>query len=100
MSSLATSKKRNHYQMQAIDENQRDLETWKLHFSDEILAAVDFLADCAQRYDAQAPDSPPARYSAWAWETQFTPEQVISMSISSLNIESKNIEGEILKVKY
>ena len=37
----------------------------------------------------QAPDSPPARYSAWAWETQFTPEQVISMSISSLNIESK-----------
>ena len=29
---------------------------------------------------AQAPDSPPARYSVWAWETQFTPEQVVDLS--------------------
>ena len=40
----------------------------------------------------QAPDSPPARYSVWAWETQFTQEQVTDLSdfhwilISKLNV--------------
>ena len=40
---------------------------------------------------SQAPDSPPARYSVWSWETQFTPEQVAILLIGrNLNISSWN----------
>ena len=40
---------------------------------------------------SQAPDSPPARYSVWSWETQFTPEQVAILLIGrNFNISSWN----------
>jgi len=58
------------------------LPTYLINVWDSALTPVfhTFLFDCDhdRALALQAPDSPPARYSAWAWETQFTKEQIAS----------------------
>jgi len=56
------------------------LPSFLIHVWDSALTPVFhtflFDSDHDRALALQAPDSPPARYSAWAWETQFTPEQI------------------------
>jgi len=58
------------------------LPSFLIHVWDSALTPVfhTFLFDCDhdRALALQAPDCPPARYSVWAWETQFTPEQIAS----------------------
>merc|ERR1712130_646625 len=68
-----------HYQFPSMMEF---LPSFLIHVWDSALTPVfhTFLFDCDhdRALALQAQDSPPARYSAWAWETQFTPEQIAS----------------------